>query len=75
MEAIYTQKGVIIMADNMDFTLWKAQKVWELAMSVIPKKPEQTGAWTESNYLKKSQEELEKARAIVATVFTFEKLN
>jgi len=63
------------MADNMDFTLWKAQKAWELAMSVIPSQPEQTGAWTESNYLKKAQDEFEKACDIVATVFSYDKFN
>mgnify|MGYP001604774183 FL=1 len=58
------------MADAMDYAMWKSEKAWELAMRIIPKQPEQTGTWTESNYLKKAQEELYKAYDIVTTVFS-----
>ena len=75
MQLINTNRGIIAMADDMDFILWKAQKAWELAKSIIPNQPAETGAWTDSDYLKKAQEELTKACEIVATVFSYDKLN
>lgn len=62
------------MEDVMDYALWKAQKAWELAMRVIPAKPEESGAWTKAEFLKKSQEELQKAYDIVITVFANNKV-
>lgn len=69
MKLIETDNGVIVMGDLMDYALWKSQKAWELANRIIPSKPEQTGAWTEVSYLKKVQEELQKAYDIVSAVF------
>ena len=73
MQIIETNKGVIAMADTMDYTTWKAEKAWELAMRIIPSKFEATGRWTENTYLKNVQEELQKAYDIVSTVFATDK--
>ena len=74
MKLIETNKGVIAMGDVMDYALWKSQKAWELAMRTIPEKPQPSGAWTQSSYLQKAQEELQKAYDIVVTVFANDKI-
>lgn len=74
MKIIETNKGVIAMADVMDYALWKSQKAWELAMRIIPEKPQPTGAWTGDSYLQKAQEEIQKAYDIVTTVFANNKI-
>jgi len=45
-----------------------------LAMRIIPEKPNQTGQWTEANFLKTAQEEIQKAYDIVYTVFATDKI-
>ncbi len=62
------------MGDSIDYALWKAQKAWELAMRIIPSSPQPSGAWTESNYLKQVQEELQKSYDVVTTVFAHSKI-
>ena len=57
------------MGDAWDYDMWKAQKAWDLAMRIIPDKPQTQGRWTESNYLAQAQEELKKAYEVVNTVF------
>jgi hypothetical protein len=42
---------------------------WELAMRIIPEKPEATGAWTQDAYLPKAQETLIKAQEVIDAVF------
>ncbi len=74
MEIIETYKGVVAMADAVDYAMWKSQKAWELAMRTIPDKPQASGAWTEANYLQKAQEELQKAYDIMTTVFAHNKI-
>ena len=74
MKIVETNKGVIAMADAVDYALWKSQKAWELALRIIPEKPQPTGAWTESNYLQKAQEELQKAYDIMTTIFAHNKI-
>lgn len=73
MKLIETDKGVVAMADTMDYAMWKSQKAWELAMRIIPEKPH-TGRWAESNYLKSAQEEIQKAYDIVYTEFANSKI-
>jgi hypothetical protein len=75
MKFIETNRGIIVMADAVDYGMWRSEKAWELAMRVIPSKPDQSGAWIEANYLKKAQEELDKSYDIVNTVFAFDKIN
>jgi len=69
MQLVKTNKGVIEMADNMDYFMWKSQKAWELAHRIIPPQPSTGGAWTQEHYLEKAQQELEKAYEIINTVF------
>ena len=74
MKLIETDKGVVAMADSMDYAMWKSQKAWELAMRIIPDKPQQTGRWVGDNCLKAAQEEIQKAYDIVYTEFANSKI-
>ncbi len=74
MNLTKTNKEVIEVADVVDYAMWKSQKAWELAMRMIPEKVQQTGAWTEANYLQKAQEELQKAYDIMTTVFAYKNI-
>ena len=56
------------MGDEWDYDLWKAQKAWDLAMRIIPDKPEDTCGWTKDTYLAKAQETLQKAHEVVDAV-------
>ncbi len=57
------------MTDAVDLKLWKMQMAWELAMRVIPAKPDQSGEWTKNSYLAKAQETLTKANEVIDAVF------
>ncbi len=74
MRVIQIPEGVIEMADAIDYAMWKSQKAWELAMRIIPEKPQSSGGWTADNYLQKSQEELQKAYDVMTTVFAYTKI-
>ncbi len=56
MTLIETNKGAIVMADVIDYAMWKSEKAWELAMRIIPDKPQSGGAWTANNYLQKAKQ-------------------
>ena len=73
MEIIELNKGVIAMGDEWDYKLWKAQMAWDLAMRIIPPKPDSQGAWTQGNYLAEAQETLERAQEVINAVFTADK--
>ena len=57
------------MGDAWDYKLWKAESAWDLAMRIIPEEPEDTGEWTEDNYLKKSQEILKNSQEVINAIF------
>ena len=57
------------MGDAWDYRLRKVEMAWELALRIIPDKPQPNGAWTEGDYLKKAQETLKEANAVIDAVF------
>ena len=61
------------MGDQWDYRLWKAQMAWDLAMRVIPSKPEPQGSWTDENYLGNVQKVLKDALEVVNAIFIEEK--
>lgn len=73
MAIIETDKGVIVMADYLDYELKKAQMAWELALRIIPKEVAQSGRWTEHTFIASAQEVLKKAYETIDTVFVTNK--
>lgn len=57
------------MGDPWDYRLRRMEMAWELALRVIPKTPQESGAWTEDAYIARAQEVLKKAAGAVKAVF------
>lgn len=62
------------MGDMWDYRLQKAEMAWELALRVIPEKPQPTGKWTEEDYLKFAQEIFKQSHDVIDAIFTADKV-
>ena len=69
MELNGTGRGITNMGDVWDYKMWKAQLAWDLAMRIIPPKPELQGLWTKDSYLIKTQETLVASQEVINAVF------
>ena len=57
------------MGDEWDYKLRKMEMAWDLALRIIPDKPEDSGAWIRENYLARAQETLKQTNEAVNAVF------
>lgn len=61
------------MGDVWDYKLRRMGMVWELALRVIPQKPELTGKWHEGKFFEEVQKTLQEASKVVNAVFNEDK--
>jgi hypothetical protein len=59
----------MVMGDQWDYKLRKMEMAWELASRFIPEEIQNTGKWTETDYLKNAQAALREAYAVVNAIF------
>ena len=61
------------MGDIWDYRLQKTEMAWELALRMIPQKPESVGKWTEDSYLEHAQKVIKQSHDLVDAIFTADK--